>query len=80
LSLDAWLIFRLEGSGGVDQAAVVGGELLVGPVELGVVEVGSIDAGLQVVRLLLPDALCGRACSASDAILVNGLVPARRAT
>ncbi len=34
----------------------------------------------NIFRLLLPDALCGRACSASDAILVNGLVPARRAT
>ncbi len=34
----------------------------------------------NIFGVLLPDALCGRACSASDAILVNGLVPARRAT
>ena len=34
----------------------------------------------HIFRVLLPGALCGRACSASDAILVKELVPSLRAT
>ena len=44
------LVAGLQRPGRVDQAAVMGGELGIGPVELRVVEVGLVDPGLQVVR------------------------------
>jgi transposase len=34
----------------------------------------------NIIHLLLPGALCARACSASDRILVGGRIPSLRAT
>jgi hypothetical protein len=44
----------LQRPGRVDEAAVMGGELGIGPVDLRVVEVGLVDPGLEVVRVMLP--------------------------
>ena len=48
--LDPRLVPGLQRPGRVDQAAVMRGELGIGPVDLRVVEVGLVDPGLQVVR------------------------------
>jgi hypothetical protein len=44
----------------VDENAVMSSELGVGPVDLGVVDVGLDHPGPEVVELLWPIALCGR--------------------
>jgi hypothetical protein len=64
----------------VDERAVVGGELAEGPVDERVVEVGLDDAGLQVVRLLLPAPLCGRDDGRLPVAAVNGRSVAVSAT
>ena len=47
--LDLGLVARLAHAGGHDHASVVGGELGVGGVDLGLVAIRALDAGLQVV-------------------------------
>lgn len=48
--LDLRLVAGLERTGGVDQRPVVGGQLRIRAVDLRVVEVGLVHAGLEVVR------------------------------
>ena len=47
--LDPRLVFRVMGARGVDERAVVLGQLAIRAAELGVVQVGLEDSGLQVV-------------------------------
>ena len=48
--LDPGLVAGLDRAGRVDQAAVVCGELGIGPVDLRVIQVGLVHPGLEVVR------------------------------